>query len=99
VFSDGGGVISDAKAVELSELRWRIIAEAMEASRQDGSKIPESESLYDYFVKRVSELPLGYEDQHILLGMSKMWGCYVGDPVERQSLKYLWLEQVCIGGM
>lgn len=99
VFGTDGIPISDEKATELSELRWRIITESIETSRQNGSQIPESESLYDFFVKKASELSLSNEDRNILLEMSKMWGCYVGEAVDRQSLKYMWLEEVCIGGM
>ncbi|KAI9678030.1 MAG: hypothetical protein M1817_005974 [Caeruleum heppii] len=36
-----------------------------------------------------------YKDQ--LLWMAEMWGAFVGDPVQRQSLKYFWLEE-CIEG-
>ena len=31
------------------------------------------------------------------LGMAQMWGAYVGSPVQRQSLKFFWLEE-CIEG-
>jgi len=30
--------------------------------------------------------------------MSEMWGAYIGDPVQRQSLRFAWMEEVCGGG-
>jgi hypothetical protein len=44
------------------------------------------------------ELPYSEEDQKLLMGMVEMWGCYVGDRVERQSLKFAWMEECCGGG-
>jgi hypothetical protein len=54
--------------------------------------------LYDFFVRRVAQLDMSEEDREILLGMCQMWGDYTGDPIQRQSLKYVWLEEVCGGG-
>lgn len=34
----------------------------------------------------------------LVLGMSQMWGTYVGDGVELQSLKYFYLEDCIAGG-
>ena len=34
----------------------------------------------------------------VVLGMSHMWGAYVGDRVERESLKYFYLEDCIAGG-
>ena len=37
------------------------------------------------------------KERELVLGMSQMWGAYVGDPVDRQSLKFFFLED-CING-
>ena len=34
----------------------------------------------------------------LVLGMSEMWGAYVGDRVDLQSLKYFFLEDCIDGG-
>ena len=34
----------------------------------------------------------------LVLSMSQMWGAYVGDRVELQSLKYFYLEDCIEGG-
>jgi hypothetical protein len=96
---DGLGHLVDAtKAVSISDLRWGIIEKAFHHSIQNKSTIPESESLYDFFMSRVQDVLPQKEDQKLLLGMAEMWGDYVGDPVQRQSLKFAWLEECCGGG-
>ncbi len=36
--------------------------------------------------------------QKTLLRIAQMWGAFVGDPIERQSLKFFWLEECIEGG-
>ncbi|KAI9717676.1 MAG: hypothetical protein M1812_004621 [Candelaria pacifica] len=36
-------------------------------------------------------------EQKTLLSITQMWGAFIGDPIERQSLKFFWLEE-CIEG-
>ncbi|KAI9697801.1 MAG: hypothetical protein M1836_004477 [Candelina mexicana] len=36
-------------------------------------------------------------EQKTLLRIAQMWGAFIGDPIERQSLKFFWLEE-CIEG-
>lgn len=93
-----GKLIESSKAQQLSDLRWTIIDESFKYSSKHGPEIPASQSLYDFFVKRVAQLDMAEEDREILLGMCQMWGDYTGDPIQRQSLKYVWLEEVCGGG-
>jgi hypothetical protein len=63
------------------------------------NSIPETASLYDFFVERVKEMfPDRKEDADLLCQMSEMWGAYIGDPVQRQSLRFAWMEEVCGGG-
>jgi hypothetical protein len=99
LFDQAGHRIDETRAKELSDLRWDIINEAFVHSVQNASIISEFESLYDFLVARAQErLPSNAKDQALLLGMSQMWGAYIGDPIEQQSLKYAWLEQCCGGG-
>lgn len=48
---------------------------------------------------RVKEILEGEDDQDLLCKMSEMWGAYIGEPVQRQSLRFAWMESVCGGGM
>ena len=38
------------------------------------------------------------QEMELVLGMSQMWGAYVGDRVDLQSLKYFFLEDCIDGG-
>jgi hypothetical protein len=80
-------------------LLWDIIEEAFEYSERNATSIPESVSLYDYISLKVKEkLSDREEDQKIVLDMSEMWGAYIGHPVTRQSLRFVWMEECCGGG-
>ena len=76
-----------------------MIEEAQAVSSEHGDSIPETDSLYDFFIKKSHELfPDSQEDRELLCQMSQMWGAYIGDSVQRQSLRFAWMEEVCGGG-
>lgn len=52
--------------------------------------------MFDFFKDKVAERgDLSSPEKETCLEGSKLWGSYVGDPVERQSLRFFWLEE-CI---
>lgn len=92
-------MVDHEKADRFTDLVWQIVDEAIEFSQENGQKIPETMSLYDHFVKRAKEMfPEQHEDQNLLLSMSQMWGAYIGHSVDRQSLRFAWMEKCCVGG-
>ncbi|KAL1592852.1 hypothetical protein SLS60_011269 [Paraconiothyrium brasiliense] len=105
VFDKSGKHMPSKEATENSEIVWEIIELAMKHSEDNSASIPADESLYDFFKKKVLELiPQEMEgDKEVerkretVLEMSEMWGAFVGSPIERQSLKFFWLEE-CIDG-
>lgn len=99
IYDSSGKLLPDEKADELSTLLWTLIEEAQAHSLKNMDAIPETASLYDFFVERVKEVfPDRKEDADLLCQMSEMWGAYIGDPVQRQSLRFAWMEEVCDGG-
>ncbi len=98
LFDKGGNLVDNSKAVFLSDLRWSIIEEAFQHSIGKKSTISESESLYDFFLVKAKEALPDKTDRELLLGMAEMWGDYIGDPVQRQSLRFAWMEECCGGG-
>lgn len=96
---DGSGVqISEDKAKKLSDIRWTIIEEAFTYSKMNKQTIPANDSLYDFLVHKTVDMDLSPDDRRLLLDMSQMWGCYTGDSIERQSLRFAFLEVCCGGG-
>ena len=56
------------------------------------------ESLMDFFKAKVEEKELDSRSSKIVLQMARMWGDFVGEPIEKQSLKFFWLEECIEGG-
>ena len=98
VIDESGKSMSEEKAGEFSELTWGIIADAFKHSNNHSATIPPDQSLMDFFKQKVDEKALEPEDKKTILQMASMWGAFVGDPIERQSLKFFWLEECIDGG-
>lgn len=107
VFDHLGKHITDKDAADNTEHVWSIIEQAMKLSNEDSANIPSEKSLYDFFKEQVLNLfPTKTEEsddrvmngkQKTILQMAEMWGAFVGSPIQRQSLKFFWLEE-CIDG-
>jgi hypothetical protein len=99
IYDSSGKLLPDEKADELSTLLWKVIEDAQEYSAKSSGTIPTTASLYDFFVEKSKEIFPGDPDTvKLLCQMSEMWGAYIGDPIERQSLRFAWMEEVCGGG-
>lgn len=105
VFDKLGNQMDVKEAGENSEIIWGIIEQAMKHSEDESASIAANESLFDFFEKKVPEMVKKEmegdtkvdERRETILDMSEMWGAFVGSPIERQSLKFFWLEE-CIDG-
>ena len=96
-FDELGCFMDEKKVERLSEVVWGIIADAFKYSN-DSPSIPSERSLRDFFVEKLEEKELSPEDTKMVLQIAQMWGAFIGDPIERQSLKYFWLEECIDGG-
>jgi hypothetical protein len=105
VIDSDGKPMDPAEASEYGRLLWDdgLIAAAFKYSNEHSKSIPASRSLYDFFEEQAQELFTDLPDGEArrkrlgLLQACEMWGAYVGSPVQRQSLKFFWLEE-CIEG-
>lgn len=81
---------------------WKILEGAIEYSTNCSEDIESSASLYSFFESWCDRAlqcgDMTAREVELVLGMSQMWGAYVGDRVERQSLKYFYLEDCIAGG-
>ena len=93
-----GRPMNQETANSLSEIVWGIIADAFKYSNHCSSSIPPDKSLRDFFVEKLGEKDLPQQDKKTILQMAQVWGAFVGDPYEQQSLKYFWLEECIDGG-
>jgi len=105
VFDHLGRSLSEKDSAQFTELVWKVIEEAMEYSNAHTATIPASKSLMDFFEGKAKEMfPTLYNTDEKarskrdnLLSMAEMWGAFVGSPIQKQSLKFFWLEE-CIDG-
>ena len=90
--------MEEKKAAGLSEVLWGLISDAFKYSNEHSTTIPPSRSLLDFMVEEVDKKDLSKSDKHTVLQIAEMWGAFVGDPINRQSLKFFWLEECIDGG-
>lgn len=105
VFDEDGKLLGKEEAEELGRSMWDdgLIAEAFEYSERCTDSIDPGRSLYDFFDEKSQSLftdvpeDVAERKRRRLLQFSQMWGAYVGSPVQRQSLKFFWLERTIEG--
>ena len=84
-------------AIKAIDFMWMNIDKAFEYSRTNVDAIPPSKSLWDYFEEEVEKTGFSDVEKDACLELSKLWGAYIGAPIDRQSLKFFFLEE-CIDG-
>ena len=94
-FDSSGQRLPSALASELFESMWSTVLAAFKHSDEHSSTIDPQTSLYDYFVEILSKKIKDPDKLELALNEAKSWGPFVGDPIERQSLKFFFLEE-CI---
>ncbi|KAF2867674.1 amine oxidase [Massariosphaeria phaeospora] len=105
VFDHLGNPIPEVEAADNTELVWNIIEQAMKHSNDDSAEIPAEKSLFDYFKEKVKDMVPVLMDgddeaekkRATILQMAEQWGAFVGTEIQKQSLKFFWLEE-CIDG-
>ena len=92
-----GSPIDDNTATKISEFVWMTIDKAFKYSNAHKDSIPPERSLFDFFLDQVEKANLTPKEKKWCIETCRQWGAYVGDPIERQSLKFFCLEE-CIDG-
>ena len=97
IFDSKGDKKTIEESNELSAKMWGLIVDAFKHSDEHSSSIDPAISLHDYFNQRLSSEIGDRRKLQDALNESRMWGPFVGDSIERQSLKFFFLEE-CIEG-
>lgn len=102
LFAEDGSRLPDHVSKDLSGELWGLVLEAFQESNRNTKSIPNHTSLYDWFEEKVAEKFPGVQEdaerkRKIVLQIGEMWGAFVGSPVQKQSMKFFWLEE-CIDG-
>ncbi|TPX23246.1 hypothetical protein DIZ76_012572 [Coccidioides immitis] len=95
---DSSGRLLDAQdATKFSEFTWETIDKALDHSRKNAATIPPNLSLCDYIREELEKTTFSQSEKEACMELSKSWGAYIGSPVDRQSLKFFFLEE-CLDG-
>jgi len=98
LFDQSGHLMNPGVAKEHYDVMWGIIAGAFKYSKEHCASIPSTESLMDHFRTKVQEMQMDQVSSNLVLAMARSWGDFVGEPIEKQSLKFFWLEECIEGG-
>lgn len=98
LYDELGHLVESQTARKHSELVWEIISNAFKYSRENGSSIPPQSSLMDFFRSEAKRRELDDASSKLIFQMACMWGDFVGEPIEKQSLRFFWLEECIDGG-
>lgn len=93
VFSKDGKPLDEKMTAKVSEFVWTTVHDAFEYSNKHKDTIPPDRSLFDFFLEKIEETDFSRAEKDACLEACKVWGSYVGDTVERQSLKFFYLEE------
>lgn len=97
-FGPDGRPVDEERVEKLDEIIWEIIGEAFALSNKSCAEIPPHLSLKDWFEEKLPECGLDDEDNALAVRMAQLWGSFIGDSWEKQSLKWFWLEECLDGG-
>ncbi|KAL4949301.1 hypothetical protein BDW69DRAFT_174748, partial [Aspergillus filifer] len=93
VFDSDGKVVDQPVAERVSDVLWTTIEEAFKYSNAHVEAIPAEKSLLDFIREKLAESSLSEQEKSMVLDTARLWGAYIGDPIERQSLKFFSLEE------
>lgn len=98
VYDAYGNLVNCQQVSESFDLIWEILAEAFRHSNENCEYIPPDVSLKDFFRDKLLARKLNAETRSFILELAEMWGAFIGDAFEKQSLKWFWLEECLEGG-
>jgi hypothetical protein len=92
VYGSTGEEVDHDRAERLNDIIWSIISDAFAYSNQHCAKIEPNLSLKDFFNEHLPKHDLSVDDYDLTMDMAEMWGSFIGDNWDKQSLKWFWLE-------
>jgi len=98
VFEPNGTIMPKDLAASGLETVWAFIEDAFKYSNEECLSISPDLSLKDFFHEKLTEETLSPDQQARVLLLAEMWGSFIGDSWERQSLRWFWLEECLEGG-
>lgn len=98
IFDSNGHRKSEEESLELGAEVWATVVDAFKYSNEHHPDIDSKTSLMDYFKQELPRrFPKDKEKVGEMLKEASMWGFFVGEDIERQSLRCFFLEE-CLEG-
>ncbi|KAH8699253.1 putative flavin-containing amine oxidase [Talaromyces proteolyticus] len=97
VFDSSGKLLDEATTIKIAEWMWTTVDKGFDYSTKSKDIIPPDMSLFDFCCQQLEKTNFTPEEKLACQEFAKFWGAYVGEPVERQSMKFFCLEE-CIEG-
>lgn len=102
IFDSNGDSIDQGTARSHYEEVWEILEMAMEKSKEEYASLSDTSKMMDFFRKAVAKRALraAHPERYtaLMLQIAEMWGAFMGDDCENQSLKGLSLDPGLEGG-
>lgn len=77
---------------------WSFLDQAISHSLENSRTVSPHAKMADFFEDKVKHEIHDVDHQRLLRQVVKMWGAFMGNDYENQSLKNFWLEQGLEGG-
>ncbi|KAI1124799.1 hypothetical protein F5Y10DRAFT_268716 [Nemania abortiva] len=97
VYDSTGNALPDDLMVEALDDTWDLISAAFKYSKEACDDISPDLSLKDFFEESLRGKDVPPDKRDIIVQIGEIWGSFIGDTWETQSLKWFWLEE-CLGG-
>ncbi|KAL4945152.1 hypothetical protein BDV06DRAFT_219542 [Aspergillus oleicola] len=93
VLGSDGKIVDQTVTERVSDVLWTTIEEAFKYSNVHKEDIPVEKSLLDFIREKMRESELNEQKKKMVIDSARLWGAYIGDPIEWQSLKFFSLEE------
>ncbi|KAI0489964.1 hypothetical protein F4859DRAFT_463047 [Xylaria cf. heliscus] len=97
VYDSHGKVLESNLMEEAFDAMWDLISASFKYSNEECNNISPSLNLKQFFEEKLKEKTFSPEKREIILQMGEIWGSFIGDAWEAQSVKWFWLEE-CLDG-
>ena len=98
VYDSDGMLMNSQEVLNNFDVFWEIVEDAFKYSNENCEQISSHLTLKGFFQQQLKSGPLDEKAQNGVLQLAEMWGGFIGDLFESQSLKWVWLEECLDGG-
>lgn len=92
MFDPQGHPIPEAESAKVMERFWTMFEEGVKYAKEHTKKISPSTSLYNYMEDSLKEEDATFRER--CLQYAVLWSMFVGTDIRKQSLKFLYFEEV-----